>query len=137
MVDEGSRRWVVAVHEAAHVVIAEALGWLVLGCTITDEDGEMNDEAPDGLDRPAELAQSATIALAGISANERQLGGVPHGCEHDEHDAAEALDELAGLGFDLPYADVQAEADALVDELIEDIITTAVELYEHGELVSG
>lgn len=124
-----ARRRTVAFHEAAHIAVSEALGWTLQYAWITDEQGEMGDVPPAGIDPDEKKIESAVISMAGPAANERLLGYTPYGCEHDEQ---AAIDALAGMPVD--FDEIAAAADELVVENWDRIIELSDHLYEHGEL---
>lgn len=128
-IDRGSRRWTVAVHEAAHVVAARRLGWQVVYARITDDCGDMDDAAPPGLDRVRAAVESAVISLAGTCASARMRWFLPDGCQHDQRDARTVL-----RGTEVSYREALARARVLVAEAWGDIQCVARRLYRDGEL---
>ncbi len=135
-IDKSSRRWTVAVHEAAHVVVARRLGWRVLHATITGpagrEGGQMTDAPPAGWgrrDRVRVAEDSAVISLAGTAASARQRWWLPSGCQHDQRDARRMLRET-----DLSYSDAYRTARQHINQRWGEIERVARHLYRHGEL---
>jgi hypothetical protein len=135
-IDKGSRRWTVAVHEAAHVVVARRLGWRVLHAAITGpvgrEGGEMADAPPAGWgrrDRVRVAEDSAVISLAGTAASARQRWLLPSGCQHDQCDARRLLRET-----DLSYGEAYRAARHHIGKHWGEIERVACHLYRHGAL---
>lgn len=128
-IDKGSRRWTVAVHEAAHVVAACDLGWRVLYARIGDDSGEMDDRPPRGLDRAQVANESAVISLAGIAASGRGHWLLPAGCQHDLHDARRSLRHAT-----VSYADARRHAKKIIGSRWGEIERVARHLYRNGAL---
>lgn len=130
-IDTGSRRWVVAMHEAGHVEAARALGWDVEYAVIHEggDSGVMSDEAPPGLDETDRDVQSAIISIAGLATSNRWRLFLPSGCETDERDARATL-----KGTGVRYGDARREAERLVSRRWGAIKKTARHLYHHGSL---
>ncbi|MFC5992918.1 hypothetical protein ACFQE5_01685 [Pseudonocardia hispaniensis] len=131
MIDKSSRRWTVAMHEAAHVVAARQLGWTVRYARIIrdGDEGVMDDAPPHGRDKREVAVESAVISLAGICASARQHWFLPYGCGHDQRDARKAL---RGTGMSL--GDAKYEARRLVNKHWREIERVARQLYRDGEL---
>lgn len=128
-VDRGSRRWVVAEHEAAHVVIARALGWHVRYARITGDSGDMDDAPPAGRDPIQIRVESAVISLAGTCASARGRLWLPYGCGHDQADARASLRHT-----DITYADAKHRAARLVRSNWSGIQRVGTQLYLTGRL---
>lgn len=128
-VDRGSRRWIVAEHEAAHVVIARVLGWHVRYARITGDSGDMDDAPPAGRDPIRIRVESAVISLAGTSASARGRLWLPSGCGHDQTDARKSLRRTGTT-----YADARCRAARLVTTHWGQIQRTALHLYRNGSL---
>lgn len=128
-VDKSTRRWVVAEHEAAHVVIARALGWHVRYARITGDSGDMDDAPPAGRDPLRVRVESAVISLAGTSASARGRLWLPYGCGHDQADARTSLRATGTT-----YADAKHRAARLVSSHWGQIQRTALHLYLNGRL---
>jgi hypothetical protein len=133
VIDTGSRRWTVAVHEAAHVVVARRLGWRVRSAQVfADGSGYTDDVAPAGGEATTVAVQNAVIALAGPCASARQRWFLPAGCGHDERDARRAL-----RGTGVSYNQARTQARRLVDRHWRDIDKVARRLYHDGHLTGG
>jgi hypothetical protein len=117
-IDEGSERWVTAVHEAGHAVTVDALGYRVISCEVHDDDttGNTHHTVDDSPER-------AVIAVAGERAT-RLLLGTGGGSTTDYADAHRCL---TGLGLGIDWAETQA--DHLVRAYRRDILCTARRLY--------
>jgi hypothetical protein len=127
-IDTSSRRWTVAVHEAAHIVAARQMAWRISEIYIGDDAGHIVVHPPHG-DPGALPVQSAVISLAGPRASARQRWFLPHGCEHDERDARR---DLRGTG--VSYSDAKRQAGRLVDRHWTQIQRLGRQLYRDGRL---
>ena len=118
-VDETSERWVTAVHEAAHAVVAEECGARVDFCRVDTETTGMTRHNGSGL-------VHAVIAVAGERAT-RLLLGTGGGSSVDYEQAQVALD---GTGRDLTWAETTAEH--VIHGCRRDIHAAARRLYRSG-----
>lgn len=128
-VDKSTRRWVVAEHEAAHAVVARALGHRVDHCWINDEHGETKASLPWSRDPERALFEMAVIALAGPDASSRGRWFLPAGCAADKRIAAQFLNEIGARP-----ADARSRAHRLVGSQWGHIQRTAFHLYRNGSL---
>lgn len=131
-IDKRSRRWTVAVHESAHAVVAEELGWSVRSVRIIKDgdEGIMSDAPPWLRDRTRRATENAVIALAGVCASLRETDGAePYGLEHDRADAVRAL-----RGVEVSYPEAEMRARELVNGHWGRIQRTAERLYRLGRI---
>lgn len=131
VIDRSSRRWTVAVHEAAHAVVGTRLGWKVAYCVIHagSESGETFDVPPRGLDPRRRSIEDAVIGLAGTCASARQRLVMPYGCQHDQNHARRVL---AGTG--IGFGEAKGQARLLVARHWIEINRVARRLYRRGSL---
>jgi hypothetical protein len=121
-VDEGSERWITAVHEAGHLTLADALCTPVDRCRI-DPDGRT------GTTRHTATGWAhAAIAVAGARATRLICGNT--GGSHTDYRDAEAALARAGHPRTLPA--LEAEIDDLLAALRRDLLRTARQLYRTG-----
>lgn len=118
-IDETSDRWITAVHEATHAVLAEHLGAHVQFSRITGDDTGLTRHNAKGADH-------AVVAVAGERAT-RRLCGQGGGSTTDYQQAETAL---AGTGHDIAWAEDQA--DALIASNRREIHRDATTLYRRG-----
>lgn len=118
-VDESSERWVTAVHEEAHALIAEQVGAKVSSCRVTGD-------ATGNTRHNAEGANHAIVAVAGERAA-RLLCGSGGGSSVDYEQAEGAL---AGTGHDIAWA--EQRADDLIRRSQREIRRNARTLYHRG-----
>lgn len=119
-IDETSERWVTAVHEAGHALVADHLGARVALCRI-DPDGDTGRTRHD-----ATGATWAVVAVAGERATRLTLG-LGGGSATDYRHAAHALTDT---GHDLDWA--EDTADDLLTAARRDLLRTARQLYRTG-----
>lgn len=134
-IDKASRRWMVAVHESAHKVAAEKLGWTVRYVRIIcdGDEGIAQDRAPLLRDKKRKAIENAVIALAGVEANIREAGHrvEPYGLVHDRQDAARFLRPYF---HDISLPQIEMQARTLVNAHWSTIQRVAARLYVAGEL---
>lgn len=118
-IDETSERWVTAVHEATHAVLAEQLGAHVQSCRITSDHTGTTRHNAEGADH-------AIVAVAGERAT-RRLCGQGGGSTTDYQQAETAL---TGTGHDIAWA--EDHADTLIASNRREIHRTATTLYRRG-----
>lgn len=152
-VDVGSRRWLVAVHEAGHVSAARSFDWRVSRVALTPDGGGLtSDSAPMLRERSRRCTESALISLAGPCADEKLLAaaidddreyrldgasrralgkaGLPEGCEIDMDTARRLLVQVPDLG----YPEALGRARLLVHRRWPEIERVARVLYRRAEL---
>lgn len=120
-IDETSERWITAVHEAAHAVIAEVCGARVEVCEI--------DRRHDDRGRTRHTAEGpdwAVVSVAGERATRRMLGS-GGGSSVDYQQASAAL---RGTGRAIGWA--EDTADDLIGIHRRDITALARQLYRTG-----
>lgn len=142
-IDRSSRRWLVAMHEAAHAIASRELGWSVSKMVINASGGGgyMVPHAPRGSrlfgghtdDEARHLAiDSAVISLAGPAMNARMSWlFLPAGCQFDKADARQCLRRTG-----VTYAQAWARADSLVGRRRAPITRLAERLYRAGHLTN-
>ncbi len=118
-VDETSERWITAIHEAAHAVVAEHFGARVEFCRVTGDDTGLTRHTAQG---PAH----AVVAVAGERAT-RLMCGTGGGSGTDYRQATAVLH---GSSHDIAWAEQQAE-DAITGNRRE-IRRAAATLYRKG-----
>lgn len=119
MIDESSERWVTAIHEAAHAVVAEHLGSRVRYCRVTSDETGVTSNTATGL-------PLAVVAVAGERAT-RLLCGSGGGSGIDYQHAAA---ELRGTGHDIAWA--EQHADEAITANRREIRRDATCLYRKG-----
>lgn len=109
-VDTSSGRYKVCLHEAAHAVVAESLGWRVTQIVIDDDgDAGVVNARYRGSDRIEHDVQYATWLLAGPVASLRVAWFMPAGCDWDDRHARKALRRTG-----TSYGQVKSQAKTLV-----------------------
>lgn len=127
-IDTTSDRWDSALHEAAHVVVAEHYGWTVTAAWIAEDGtGGVNlDGSPETYE---DYWERALVSLAAPAIEALVHGGPLVGAEADLDIAVEFLDECGGE-WDAAWS----ATEDVVRECWERIHETAEDLYRHGAL---
>ncbi|GAA0905764.1 hypothetical protein [Pseudonocardia zijingensis] len=127
-VDTSSGRYKVCLHEAAHAVVAEVLGWRVTQIVIDDgADAGVVNARYRGSDQIEHDVQYATWLLAGPNASLRVAWFMPAGCDWDDKQARKALRRVRG-----DYGATKAAARSLVGRNWRHIQREARTLYLTG-----
>jgi hypothetical protein len=126
-VDTSSTRYKTCLHEAAHAVIAEHLGWRVTNIRIDADGGGVVHARYRGSDEAKHAVQYATWLLAGPAASLRVAWFMPAGCDWDDHHARKALRRAR-----TSYSDTKSHARSLVGRHWGRIQREARTLYTTG-----
>lgn len=127
-VGTSSGRYKTCLHEAAHAVVAESLGWQVTAIRVFDDGGgEVSARCPRSAGEIGHALQYATWLLAGPVASLRVAWFLPAGCDWDDHQARKALRRARGS-----CGDTKAHARRLVGRHWGRIQREARTLYRTG-----